>query len=60
MIVLSHSVAEVTVPMFLLTFVNELKLRPFVLTVDNGFIPHEIMQNIDNAVRILGVTYMYV
>ena len=42
------------------TFVNELKLGPFALTVDNGFMPHESMQNIDNAVRILGVKYRYV
>jgi len=55
MIASSHSVADVTVPTFLLTFVNEPKLRPFALTVDNGFMPHETMQNIDNAVRILGV-----
>ena len=37
-----------------------LKLRPFALTVDNGFMPHETMQNINNAARILGVNYMYV
>ena len=36
------------------------KLRPCALTVDNGFMPYETMQNIDNAVRILGVKYMYV
>ena len=60
MIASSHSVADVTVPTFLLTFVNELKLRPFALTIDNGFMPHETMQNIDNTVRILGVKYMYV
>ena len=60
MIASSHSVADVTVSTFLLTFVNELKLCPFALTVDNGFMPHKIMQNIDNAVRrILGVKYMY-
>ena len=40
--------------------VNEFKLRPFALTVDNGFMPYETMQNIDNAVRRLGVKYMYV
>ena len=60
MIASFYSVADVTVPTFLLTFVNELKLCPFALTVDNGFMPHETMQNIDNAVRILGVKYMYV
>jgi len=60
MIASSHSVADMTVPTFLLTFVNELKLCPFALTVDNGFMPHETMQNIDKAVRILGVKYMYV
>ena len=36
------------------------KLRPFALTVNNRFMPYETMQNIDNAVRILGVKYMYV
>ncbi|MBW2741066.1 MAG: hypothetical protein JRE64_19980 [Deltaproteobacteria bacterium] len=60
MIASSHSVADVTVPTFLLTFVNELKLRPFSLTVDNGFMLHKTMQNIDNAVLILGGKYMYV
>ena len=60
MIASSHSVVDVTVPTFLLTFVNELKLRPFALTVDNGFMPHETMQNIDNAVRIIRVKHMYV
>ena len=59
MIASSQSVEDVTVPTFLLTFVNELKLSPFALTVNNGFIPHETMQNIDNAVCILGVKYMY-
>jgi len=50
MIVSSHSVADVTVPTFLLMFVNELKFCPFALTVDNRFMLHETMQDIDNVV----------
>jgi len=50
MIASFHSVADVTVPTFLLMFVNALKFRPFVLTVDNRFMLHETMQNIDNVV----------
>ena len=59
MIASSHSVVDVIVPTFLLMIINELKLRPFALTVDNGFMPHKTMQNIDNAVSILGVKYIY-
>jgi hypothetical protein len=40
--------------------VDELKLRPLALTVENGFMPHETRQNIDNAVRILGVDHVYI
>ena len=50
MIASSHSVADVTVPTFLLMFVNELKFRHFALTVDNRFMLHETMQDIDNVV----------
>ncbi len=58
MIASSHSVVDVIVPTFLLMIINEFKLRPFALTVDNGFMPHKTMQNIDNAVPILGVKYI--
>jgi len=50
MIASSHSVADMIVPTFLLMFVNELKFRPFALTVDNKFMLHETMQDIDNVV----------
>ena len=50
MIASSHSVADVTVPTFLLMFVNELKFRPFALTVDNRFMLHKTMQDVDNVV----------
>ena len=50
MIASSHSVTDVAVPMFLLMFVNKLKFRPFALTVDNRFMLHETMQDIDNVV----------
>lgn len=56
MIVLFHSVADVTIPTFLLTS----SMNFFALTIDNGFMPHETMQNIDNAVRIIGVKYMHI
>ena len=56
MIVLSHSVADVTIPTFLFTS----SMNFFALTVDNEFMSHKIMQNIGNAVRILRVKYMYV
>jgi len=54
MIVLSHSVADVTIPTFLFTS----SMNFFALTVDNEFMSHKIMQNIGNAV--LRVKYMYV
>ncbi len=40
--------------------VDELRLRPLALTVDNGFMPDEIRQSIASAVRILGVDHIYV
>lgn len=40
--------------------VDELKIRPLAITVDNGFMPEEIRKNIDKAIRILGVDHVYV
>jgi hypothetical protein len=40
--------------------VDELKMRPLALSVDNGFMPDETRQNIANTVRILGVDHIYV
>lgn len=46
----------------LIYVVDKLKLRPLVLTIDNGFMPDQTRQNVDNTVKILGVDHdhMYV
>jgi len=40
--------------------VKHLGLRPLAITIDNGFMPRECVENVENAVRTLGVDHVTV